>query len=118
MLPADVWQHVFPDGRQLPHLQALHISELRQLKGAPAAPEGGGCCPGLQSLHMQGLCYRDQVLSPLSELSGLREVSLRPAAGMHSAQGLGKVCQLTGLRRLTLWVNSEASNLFLQLTQL
>ena len=120
-LPADVWQHIYPNGRQLPRLQALHVSDVRQLKGVPAAPEGSrlvSCCPGLQSLHMQGLGRKAQVLSPLSGLSGLSELSLCPAAGMRSAQGLGEVCQLTGLQRLTLWTDSEASDVFRQLTQL
>jgi hypothetical protein len=67
---------------------------------------------------MQGLPCRAQVLSPLSELSGLREISLRRAAGMRSGQGLGEVCQLTGLKRLHLWVDSKASDLWLQLIQL
>ena len=54
--PEGVWQHVFPAGRQLPHMRELDISEVL---GIPLTAADGislvSCCPGLQSLNMRGL---------------------------------------------------------------
>ena len=57
-LPADVWQHVFPAGRQLPHLTSLNIDEVKKPhwanSGLPlAGPEGSllaSCCPRLPAV--------------------------------------------------------------------
>jgi hypothetical protein len=60
-VPASVWEHVFPAGRQLPYLQSLVISDVMQSSSGgdadtPApAPESSylaSCCPGLRFLNL------------------------------------------------------------------
>jgi hypothetical protein len=49
-VPADVWQHVFSAGKQLPQLLDLRMSDVTFPAGVAAAPEGTrlvSCCPGL-----------------------------------------------------------------------
>jgi hypothetical protein len=92
------------------------LDKQQEVKGMLLYMEQHG--QNASSISLERLHYRAQVLSPLSELNGLREISLCPSTGMRSAQGLGDACQLTGLRRLTLWTDSEASDVFRQLTQL
>jgi hypothetical protein len=120
-LPAGVWQHVFPDGRQLPQLTSVRIAYVTQLGSwdTPApAPEGTrlvSCCPALQCLDMWQLQYIAERLTPLAGLSGLHTLRL------HSyirKDGLEAVCQLTGLRELTLGAPGTAEGLLLQLAQL
>jgi hypothetical protein len=105
MLPTGVWQHVFPAGRQLPHLQELDVGyctvHTSEDLAAAAAPEGSrlvSCCPALRSLQMQQLQYSAELLAPLTGLSGLHELYMRPAN--ESPEGLEVVYQLTGLRLL------------------
>jgi hypothetical protein len=57
-LPAEVWQHVFPAGRQLPHLEELIVSFARtrtldvwdsqDASDAPAGSRMVTCCPALR----------------------------------------------------------------------
>ena len=107
MLPEGVWHHVFPSGRQLPHLRSLNISRVQHppLPGdRAAAPEGSrlvSCCPGLHFLNMEDVqyCYD---------------------SGKHLGQtnlDTG-VCLLTELRELSLSASARAAGLLLQLTQL
>ena len=74
-LPEGVWQHVFPAGRQLPHLQSLAISDVSLPSGDQAsAPEGSRlvtCCPGLRCLDIRQLQYSTDLLAPLQQLTGL-----------------------------------------------
>lgn len=120
-LPTGVWQHIFPAGRQLPHLQALNISRV---KGSPgtyaAAPDISllvSCCPGLQLLDMWGLQHGVGQLAPLQGLSGLQTLSL--AVDDHTAvEGVQAVCQLTGLRHLRMDLPRSADVHGLQLWQL
>ena len=81
-LPAGVWQHVFPAGRQLPALRTLHLSEIRQPSGGKApAPDGSllvSCCPGLHRLRMGYLSYSAALLVPLQGLNRLHTLWLRP----------------------------------------
>jgi hypothetical protein len=67
-LPTGAWQHVFPDGRQLPYLQELLLQDIRQPGGvAASAPEGSrlvSCCPGLQYLYIWGLECDAGLLAP------------------------------------------------------
>ena len=117
-LPAGVWQHMFPAGRQLPHLQELDISWVNYPDPA-AAPEGSclvSCCPGVRVLHMQELECSAELLTPLTGLIGLRELSW--GSDRRASAGLEVVCQLTGLERLSLRVYGEPGGLLLQLTQL
>ena len=118
-VPVGAWQHIFPSGRQLPHLQVLEIGEMHTPEGPAAAPEGSrlvSCCPGLQTLSMQQLQYSSELLAPLTGLSSLQELSLEPKNSL--GEGLEVVCQLTGLRRLELELPIEAGDQLLQLTQL
>jgi hypothetical protein len=100
-LPAGFWQHVFPAGRQLPHLQDLHIWHIKDLSGAyVVAPEGSrlvSCCPSLQLLHQH---YTSELLSPLQRLSSLRTLVL--GGGHPVDEGLEGVARLTQLRELGL----------------
>ena len=119
MLPPGAWQHMFPAGRHLPHLQALVVNEVRHPSGAAVAPEVSrlvSCCPGLQTLLMDYMQYSSELLAPLTGLSSLHELSLRSAC--VSTEGMEVVSQLTGLRRLTLYGCSHAVGLMLSLTHL
>jgi hypothetical protein len=122
MLPADAWQHIFPAGRQLPHLQTLIINQVRHPSGAAVAPEVSrliSCCPGLQTLLMAYMQYSSELLAPLVGLSSLSELSLRPADDSPEfGQGMEVVSQLTWLRRLKLSGCSKREGLMLSLTQL
>jgi hypothetical protein len=59
VLPAGVWQHLFPAGRQLPHLTSLDIDGVEQPHGVNsrqplAGPEGSllaSCCPRLPAVQ-------------------------------------------------------------------
>jgi hypothetical protein len=103
-LPAGVWQHLFPTGRQLPHLQSLNIGciigAVRQPSGNhAAAPEGSrivSCCPGLQDLDMW--CLPNPELTLVHGLSTLQ--SLRFSCDGSAAECVQAVCHLTGLRSL------------------
>ena len=130
-LPAGVWQHVFPAGRQLPHLTSLCLPFVTETSDGAgmwdilpraAVPEGSrlvACCPGLQSLDIQHLQYSAEQLAPLQGLSGLH--TLYVSAGDASA-GIEVACQLTGLRELHLDCSREppddAEGLLLQFTHL
>jgi hypothetical protein len=121
-LPAGAWQHVFPAGKQRPHLRSLNLAQithpLTQGLFPASAPEGSrlvSCCPGLQSLDMQGLRYTAHLLPALQGLSGLHTLSL---GASHAAEPLDGVCQLTGLRELSVYPRDGAKGLLLQLTQL
>jgi hypothetical protein len=121
ILPAAVWQHVFPSGRRLPHLRVLDIeyARARSAWAAAAAPDGNrlvSCCPGLQSLNIGELQYSADHLAALTGLSDLHQLTLCP--GDRSPEGLEVVCQLTGLRRLYLRDWEEPDGLLLLLTQL
>jgi hypothetical protein len=121
-LPAGAWQHVFPTGRQLPHLQELKISWCRQYQQDDAsAPDGSrlvSCCPGLQTLHMQGLPYSAEWLTALQRLSELHTLYIDSCEAPQ--EGARRVGQLTGLRNLS-WEREEdpsGQRVLLPLTQL
>jgi hypothetical protein len=130
-LPAGVWQHLFPAGKQYPNLHVLNISNVEDATAflsfdwfddftAPA-PEGSllvSCCPGLQVLIMRGLQYSAELLPSLLGLSGLHTLLLQPA--FDPAGDVHDVCQLTVLRQLALVVADtiQGEGLMLQLTQL
>jgi hypothetical protein len=120
-LPTAVWQHILPTSRQLPLLQVLNVSHVKDPEYVhAAAPEGTrlvSCCPGLQSLQMQGLKHIAVGLAGLQGLSGLHTLHLERADG--STDQLNGVLQLTGLQDLQVRVaTDEQVGLFLQLTQL
>jgi hypothetical protein len=121
-LPTRAWEHVFPDGRQLPHLQTLVIQGVLEPADAAAiAPEGSrlvSCCPGLQSLSLQGLQFTHVLLAPLTGLSSLQELNLPhywPRG--EKSEGLEVLTQLTGLRCLHL-VDPRLEGDLLQLAHL
>jgi hypothetical protein len=125
-LPAGVWQHIFPAGRQLPHLQTLQIDRLHEPSRdlyrecavtAPNARVLVSCCPGLRSLSMEALVYTAERLAPLTGLSALQDLHLDSFS--MSAEGWEVVGQLTGLRQLILQGCREVGSMqLLQLTQL
>ena len=83
-LPTGVWQHVFPAGRQLPHLRELCLSGIRDPSIGPPynqapAPHGSllvNFCPGLHVLRMDCLLYSAALLVPLQGLTQLQAVTL------------------------------------------
>jgi hypothetical protein len=124
-LPAAVWQHIFPPGRQLPHLRELDMSADEHYSTPKAAPDDArlvSCCPGLQSINWQGRWCTVKVLGALGGgLSSLHKLYLGPELGsratrIQSRARLGRLCQLTGLQLLEL--NGDAEELLLPLTQL
>jgi hypothetical protein len=130
-LPANVWQHLFPAGKQLLHLTSLDISFLRQLPDGAAsvgqyrlaAPEGSrvvSCCPSLQSLTMSSLQFSTQQLTQLQGLSRLHTLRLSTGPGRaDTGETLQAVGQLTGLRKLGLYVDEAPMQLLItQLQQL
>jgi hypothetical protein len=122
LLPHDVWQHVFPAGRQLPNLWQLDVRGINRgndshsdMSTVPEASRLVSCCPGLQSLNMQSLQCTAELLAPLTGLSGLQELSLSP---FSTTKGLGVVCQLTWLRRLYLGPSTKDTQTILRQRQL
>ena len=111
-LPPGVWQHVFPAGRQLQHLQVLDIGNVRQAGPSDYGPAPAGtllvsCCPALRSLYMPYLTLSGaEVLGPLQGLSGLHALRLATVS-TPCAQGLQSVGQLTGLRDLRIGCNED-----------
>jgi hypothetical protein len=101
-IPAGAWQHLFHAGRQLPHLQYLDVSLVKQPTGGYAAiPDISrlvSCCPSLQCLNLKGLQCEPALLQGLSGLHTLHTLHLTAAEPMQ--QTLDAVCQLTGLKQL------------------
>jgi hypothetical protein len=123
-LPAGVWQHIFPAGRQLPHLQFLYITDMRLPAGDEGIPPTGStlvsCCPSLQVLDISGLQYSAELLATLHRLTELTGLSTLYLGNYdYYGEGLEVVSQLTGLRELFLhFPSSSQHRLLLQLTQL
>ena len=122
-LPEGAWEHVFPAGKQVPHLKTLDVSWPQQLDGNDEfVPEGSrlvSCCPGLQALNIVGPCYTAELLAALTGLSGLHTLHLHLCG--PAEEGLQRVCQLEGLRELLVTTNDhfpDNKGLLLQLTQL
>jgi hypothetical protein len=115
-LPTDVWQRIFPAGRQLLQLRGLHIANVSKPgPGKTTAPEGSrlvSCCPGLQLLDMDSeyLLYNAEVLAPLQGLSELH--TLRLGSQKRNWEGLQLGAQL---RELYLFAPSGPEGLWLQL---
>jgi hypothetical protein len=111
-LPASACQHMFPAGRQLPHLEHLHIT----CNDAPALECSRlvSCCPSLQYLGVQDFTQSAGLLVHLRGLSGLH--TLHFSAGAGAVESWQAVCELTGLRELKLSVPDSAGWLLPQLT--
>jgi hypothetical protein len=120
-LPEGVWQHMFPTGRRLPHLQWLIIEYVRTPSGvASTFPDGGSlvsCCPVLQILEMDGLKHSAGLLSSLTGLDSLTHLGLRPA-GDTLPKGLDVLCRLTRLRSLSVSDLNDPEAGLLQLAKL
>jgi hypothetical protein len=78
-IPSTAWVHVFPAGRQVPHLTSLWAW--------PAAPDSAGivslvsCCPAVEAMRIDTCA--DVSLTPLKSLTALTNLLLgvlRPAA--------------------------------------
>jgi hypothetical protein len=76
------------------------------------------CCPGLQHLNMEQLEYSNELLALLQGLMSLSTLKLgHHHPDSEGEELLGPVCQLTGLRELRMLCPAHAG-LLLQLTQL
>jgi hypothetical protein len=122
-LPEGVWQHLFPAGRQLLHLQVLDMSYVGHAHGicaeAPACSSLVRCCPGLQTLGMERLRYSEELLGSLQGLTGLCTLDVAPSLSQTVPVDFADVCQLSGLKHLKLSLpKTETEPLLLQLTQL
>jgi Leucine-rich repeat (LRR) protein len=107
VLPAAAWQHLFRADRQLPDLQELIVDAWREVdvtsRRESAAYDGSllvRACPALTYLSLTDRLYTTKLLAPLTGLSSLHRRRFRP--GDQSAEGLEVVCQLTGLRWLSI----------------
>jgi hypothetical protein len=110
-LPAGALQHMFPADRTLPHLQELGMAYVKEAGGtcatAPAGSRLVSCCHGLRCLDVRGLQCSSVQLAPLQGLSGLQTLHL-PQCGDEDVDGLQLVCQLTGLKELSVTFDSMA----------
>jgi hypothetical protein len=119
-LPAGAWQHIFPTGRQLPHLQGIKFSPFPMTAAGPESTRLVSCCPGLQAIDMRHMQFPAGMLGALQALSSLTKLNLWPAAPSEGFEGL---CQLTGLQELYLHESHEhhgaaEGDLVQQVTQL
>jgi hypothetical protein len=120
LLPEGVWRHVFPAGRQLPHMQSVVFGRcegcrqgVNDRQGAyrlqtrsswqqpcqllPWAADVGHAVPAL----------RQRLLCALPGLSRLTMLRMGDVVGVSGTEALEAVCQLTGLRDLQLISHSE-----------
>jgi hypothetical protein len=121
-VPAGVWQGMFPAGRQLQHLRALHISRVETPSNQFVAPPAGSslvrCCPGLQSLDLHYLPCSQELLEAVQGFSALHTLRLGRFIGATiSGKVFEPLCRLTGLRELQLMQPCGPDGLLL-LTQL
>jgi hypothetical protein len=113
-------QHMFPVGRQLPHLRELDISGVCRLTAA-VGTRLVSCCPGLQSLSVLRMACCTQWWEALQGLSKLSSLSVQPPPGSKEGwiRAVWGVCGLTGLQRLELSEPSDSTiGLPLPLTEL
>jgi hypothetical protein len=120
-LPVDVWRHMFPTAKQLPHLRYLSTCWVKQPSGTPAsAPEGTrlvNSCPALQSFSFRGAEYSLELLDALQQLSGLHTLCLDIDEPVwEHADAVGR---LTGLRVLGMFSpRVRVTGLLMRLTHL
>jgi hypothetical protein len=105
-VPRGVWQHVFPPGKQLPHLTSLEAGSSESLSGGPCMSSADlasmvRCCPGLASLNVESLAFKPGIsLTPLQELRTLTKLHMFGAQDHDNADIAVQVAQLTWLKSL------------------
>jgi hypothetical protein len=123
-LPAGLWQHMFPTGRQLPSLQELTLCYCEEQPSGQSAPGPEGrhlvsACPDLQQLQISGWQLSTELLTALQQLSRLQLLYYDVEDCAEGWKGLEAVAQLTNMKEFGVVSNSsivEAS--LLHLTQL
>lgn len=96
-LPEGAWLHMFPAGRQLPALKALHLQDITHKLSNTDFEQLVRCATGLTGLTLLRVLHTKVSLDPLLQLTGLRELELWH---LHGDSGARVMAQLTGLRRL------------------
>jgi hypothetical protein len=96
-LPSGTWLHMFPAGRQLSQLKALHLQEITHKLSDTDFEQLARCATGLTGLTMLKVLDTKVSLDPLLQLNELRELKLWH---LHGDSGARVMAQLTGLRRL------------------
>jgi hypothetical protein len=65
ILPEGAWQHLFPIGVQLPHLQSLNIAGIWHPSDKRAVGSHlVSCCPGLQRMFVNGVAVQRRAAGP------------------------------------------------------
>jgi hypothetical protein len=114
-LPADPWQYLFPNGRQLPHLRSLDMPFVRAMRvetlppppwdpagpqqthltlkraSAPGSSRLASCCPSLQHLDITGLESSVTKLRLLSQLPNVTRLTYYNSDSNLRA-ALGQTC--------------------------
>jgi hypothetical protein len=123
VLPAGVWQHVFPAGRQLPQVQSLVFAGVQQLfhgqRFSLDAARLVSCCSELQILDMSECSA--ELLVALPGLCWLHTLHFNYPTlhAFTAAEVVGVFSQLPGLRELLVTcLYDRQEDLLLPLTQL
>jgi hypothetical protein len=113
MLPPSVWQHVFPAGRQLPHLTSLNVSNVGSDGDRAVTLDSSllvSCCPSLQSLDMHRMPCTFAQLAPLQGLSSLHNLLMELRCD-DEMDVLAVVGHMTALRSISLEVAARLGSL-------
>lgn len=83
MQASEMWQHLFPPGKQLPVLHSLMLHAMKPQMTRPDLESCVQCCPNLQELGLCSATMADNVqLEPLLQLTGpadrIEEVAQQP----------------------------------------
>lgn len=116
VLPAGVWQYVFPAGRKLPHLRDLNICTYQGLADpAPLSAWGEAdisalvsCCPNLRKIPYLTLQHGSHV-SELHKLTALTSLDLTYGTGGVAAveESLKALADVTQLQKLNVSVVNQ-----------
>jgi hypothetical protein len=96
-LPWGAWLHMFPAGRQLSQLKALHLQDITPKLSDTDFEQLVRCATALTGLTLLRVLHTHVSLDALLQLSGLRELELWH---LHGDSGARVMAQLTGLHRL------------------
>lgn len=101
-LPMGAWQHMLPATRRMPALQQLDVSQT-----SPAIGDDDSslthivrCCPALTRLQLTGALRPGDPITPLLQLTGLKELELGAVRADTAAGTSVVLAQLTTLQRL------------------